>query len=330
MAEVDRPVRNTRDLCGLGRSRLSLTIFLDERTFSALCSPVRVTEEIRVDGDARPPVHGTRRNGGVFEALVRHHLDTITRFARYQVGGADDVEDLLQETLIQAWRDLPHLREPERAKQWLLGIARNRCRDFFKRPGRREIPTEDAKLEFHVSRLGPALAHREDSTVLVEDAMQNLQPRERELLHSFYLQGYSIAEIAAREGRPEGTVKRQLFGAREHLREALTVQLVERGAEVSAHKRGRKAQPFPRRRPEIGILPSRAASFAVDCQELRWWFGRPAKGDQTIWAMYERPGWRVSHVYDMRALREASVHGLDCVEIDVDVWERESGWKPGM
>jgi hypothetical protein len=46
--------------------------------------------------------------------------------------------------------------------------------------------------------------------------------------------------------------------------------------------------------------------------------------------MYERPGWRVSHVYDMRALREASVHGLDCVEIDVDVWERESGWKPGM
>ena len=98
---------------------------------------------------------------------------------------------------------------------------------------------------------------------------------------------------------------------------------------MSAHKQGSKAQPFPRRRPEISISPSRAASFAIDCQELYWWFGRPVKGDRTSWAQYYPPDWRVSYAYDMRALREASVHGLDAVEIDIDVWERESGWTPG-
>lgn len=282
-----------------------------------------------MDSEANPLTQSARRDGGAFESLVRQHLDAITRFIRYYAGDSEDVEDLLQETLIQAWRDLPRLREPEHAKQWLLGIARNRCRDFFKRPGRREIPTEDVELEFHISRLGPAHAHHGGSTVGVLDAMQDLQPRDRELLHSFYLQGESIAEIAAREGRPEGTVKRQLFGAREHLREALTVQLGGRGAKMTAHKQGSKAQPFPRRRPEISISASPAAPFAVDCQELRWWFGRPLKGERTTWAMYYPPDWRASYVYDMRVLREASVHGLDCTEIDVDEWERESGWKPG-
>lgn len=97
---------------------------------------------------------------------------------------------------------------------------------------------------------------------------------------------------------------------------------------MSAHKAGSKAQPFPRRRPEIRISPSRAAAFAVDCQELRWWFGRPVKGDQTIWAMYEPPRWRASWVYHMRTLRDASIHGIEATEIEVDVWEKESGWAP--
>jgi RNA polymerase sigma factor (sigma-70 family) len=270
-----------------------------------------------------------RREEAVFEALVVPHLGAVTRFLRACVGDGEDVADLVQETLMLAWRDLPHLRKPARAKQWLLGIARNRGRDFLKRAGRREIATEAGELESHVNRLGPALAPRDDRSAVLDAAMQDLRPRDRELLHSFYLQGRTIAEIAAREGRPVGTVKRQLFGARQHLREALAVPQGGRGAEVSAHKPGSKAQPFPRRRPEIVISPSPAAPFAVDCQELCWWFGRPVVGDRTIWAQYYPPDWRVAYAYDMRARRDASIHGLDCVEIDVDVWEPEGGWTPG-
>lgn len=281
-----------------------------------------------MDGETARSTRSNPRCGRAFEELICPHLGTVARLIRHRLGDTPDVEDLVQETMIQAWQDLPRLREPDRARQWLLQIARNRCRDYFKRAGRREIPTDDAQMEVHAGRLGPTLPRRDDIADIVQDAMQVIHPSDRELIHSFYLQGRSIADIAARRGRPEGTVKRQLFGARQHLRDVLAVHLGGRRVEMSPRKPGAKAQPFPRRRPEIRITPSRATAFAVDCQELRWWFGRPVKADRTTWAMYEPPEWRVSWVYDLRALRDASVHGLDGTEIEADVWEREGGWAP--
>ncbi len=281
-----------------------------------------------MDGETARPTRSNPRDGKAFEELIGPHLGTVARLIRHRLGDVPDVEDLVQETMIQAWRDLPSLRERDRARQWLLQIARNRCRDYFKRAGRREIFTEEAQLEVHIGRLGPTLPRRDDIGDIVQDAMRDIDPSDRQLIHSFYLQGRSIADIAARRGRPEGTVRRQLFGARQHLRDVLAVHLGGGRVEMSRRKPGTKAQPFPRRRPEIRITPSRATAFAVDCQELRWWFGRPVKADRTMWAMYEPPEWRLSWVYDLRALRDVSVHGLDGTEIEVDVWEREGSWAP--
>ena len=70
---------------------------------------------------------------------------------------------------------------------------------------------------------------------------------------------------------------------------------------MSVFKSGGKKQPFPRKRPNVEIVPSRAKPFEVDCQELRWWFGRPVKGDETLWAIYDPPDWTITEVTRMRA-----------------------------
>jgi len=127
-----------------------------------------------VDGETVRSTRSNPRDGRAFEELIGPHLGTVTRLIRYQLGDLADVEDLVQETMIQAWQDLPRLREPDRARQWLLQIARNRCRDYFKRAGRREIPTDDAQMEVHTGRLGPTLPRRDDIADIVKDAMHML------------------------------------------------------------------------------------------------------------------------------------------------------------
>ena len=97
---------------------------------------------------------------------------------------------------------------------------------------------------------------------------------------------------------------------------------------MSVRERGTREQPFPEKRPEIEIRPSDAGPFAVDCRELRWWFGQPVVGDSTIWTIYDPPDWTLSSVTHMRAVLQARIHDLDGVEIEVDDWSPEDGWKP--
>lgn len=281
-----------------------------------------------MDRDAELARRSARGDERAFAALMQRYREPMQRLIRYQMGGTD-AEDVLQETLVQAWRDLPGLRDPDRVKAWLLQVARNRCRDFFKRTGRRERPTEEVELEFHVNRLGRAVFEQRETAAEVWDALEEIQPGDRKMIRAFYLEGWSIGEIAARGRLPEGTVKSRLFHARHRLREVLTGELATRRRAMSVHGSENEAQPFPCRRPEITIKPSRAKLFDVDCRELRWWFGRPVVGDKTHWGIYDPPDWRISYVTEMRGVQEARIHDLDGVEIEVDEWSREGGWEPG-
>ncbi len=88
-----------------------------------------------------------------------------------------------------------------------------------------------------------------------------------------------------------------------------------------------KRQPFPAKRPEIVITPSRAKPVAVDCRELRWWFGRPIVGERTLWAIYDGPDWHLTSATEMLALRPASVNDVAGIETQVNIWEPKTGWR---
>ncbi len=96
---------------------------------------------------------------------------------------------------------------------------------------------------------------------------------------------------------------------------------------MSRPKPGSKRQPFPKVRPEITIKPSRAKPFVVDLRELPSWWAIPAVGDNGLWCTYEPPDWRLTGVTLTHAVRPARVHGTECVEIDIDGWDPETGWK---
>jgi len=270
----------------------------------------------------------TQGDEDAFAELVRRYEHRLATQIRYQIGNLDHAEDVLQDTLLQAWLGLRHLREPNKVGAWLLQVARNRCYDFLKSAQRKDFPTDDVELEQIVNRYGRTLVRREETVADAVEALEEVPLAERETAKLFYLEGFTIAEIAQRHRCPEGTVKRRLFHARTHLRQTFEITEKGRTSEMSTRKPGAKKQPFPLRRPEIVIAEVNAEAFSVDCSELRWWCIIPKVGEHALFANYEPPDWKLTEVEEMHAVRLARVHDAEGIEIDINTWKPKTGWIP--
>jgi RNA polymerase sigma-70 factor (ECF subfamily) len=133
-------------------------------------------------------------------------------------------EDVVQETLLRAWRHPKVLDQSQRsARAWLFTVARRIAIDGWRAASRAEILT-DAPPE-------PATADDTDRAVqgwLVAEALAELSPRHREVLALCYYQGLSVADAAHRLGVPEGTIKSRTHYALRALRLALEEKGVAR------------------------------------------------------------------------------------------------------
>jgi RNA polymerase sigma-70 factor (ECF subfamily) len=132
-------------------------------------------------------------------------------------------EDVLQESLLQAWMGIGALRRPEKVRQWLLQVTRNRCRDVH-RSGRRRAPSADPEeCSEGMTRRGRDVLRRADARERAAEALSSLPEPQRGSAEMFYIQGLTVAEVARSLGRPRGTVKRWLFDARRQMRRAAGV-----------------------------------------------------------------------------------------------------------
>lgn len=95
---------------------------------------------------------------------------------------------------------------------------------------------------------------------------------------------------------------------------------------MQMHKTGTTKQPFPRRRPEVGIAACDAEPFSVNCPELRWWFIVPKIGQRALYADYTATAWNLSKVHELEVTGRAAVHELEGVEIAIQTWDTDDGW----
>ena len=153
-----------------------------------------------------------------FGELVRRHQSAVRHFLLH-LSGADqaEVDDLAQETFVQAWRGLSTFRANSAFSTWLLGIAHNHWRNARRR--RRTEPLEPVH-EARAETLPPP-SSLSDLRHDLDLALRCLGEEERTALHLFYQQGLSHSEIAAVLKWPLGTVKTNINRGREKLRPLL-------------------------------------------------------------------------------------------------------------
>jgi len=158
-----------------------------------------------------------RGDGGAFVELVDRHRGPMLALIRRLVDDEHLRQDILQETLLSAWAGLPRLRDPSRVRQWLIAVARNRCRDLLKSARRREQTSNHEQMEVHLARLGRVVREPAGEAEVTE-LIEQVNDVQRTAARMFYIDGLSVREIAQRMCLSQGTVKTRLFHARRSLR----------------------------------------------------------------------------------------------------------------
>ncbi len=157
----------------------------------------------------------------LLRAVHDAHADALHRYVA-RLTDAARAQDVVQETLLRAWRHPDVLTRPEASvRAWLFTVARNLVVDDARSAARRrELPTDALPDAATADGTQEAL-----DRWLVADALGALSDDHRAVVVGAYYGGRSVAELAAEHGVPPGTVKSRLhYGLR-----ALRLALQERG-----------------------------------------------------------------------------------------------------
>jgi RNA polymerase sigma factor (sigma-70 family) len=157
------------------------------------------------------------------DGLVRAHGRRLRHFIRRRVANADDVEDLLQDTYLEALRCLDRFQGASRPETWLFGIAVNLVRGHYKRNAHRPLFEDELEEEIRETELAQdpleAIARMQAITRL-ERAADRLPLDTRRVLTLVLDEHLSYEEAADRLCIPVGTVRSRLSRARAALRSA--------------------------------------------------------------------------------------------------------------
>ncbi len=170
-----------------------------------------------------------------YESLVVRFQDAAAAYAYARLGDFHLAEDAAQEAFVQAFRDLPALREPDAFAAWLRQIVFSRCARITRKKRLHLVPLEQAASL-------PALsdpAELADSAESVTSALRRLPAAERAPTALFYVGGYSHAEIAAFLGLPVSTVNNRLHAARTRLKRSMDSMIGNHLRGVQPSKDGR-------------------------------------------------------------------------------------------
>ncbi len=159
----------------------------------------------------------------VTEMYRQYRVPLMSYVLRLTAGDRQHAEDVVQETMVRAWRQAGKLDLTEASLMpWLVTVARRIVIDDKRRKSVRPTETGDGMLE------NAPVADSTDELlrkVVVTEALQLLSPAHREVLNETILRDRTVNEAAQALGIPVGTVKSRVYYA---LR-ALRVVLAERG-----------------------------------------------------------------------------------------------------
>lgn len=147
-----------------------------------------------------------------FTELMDRHKIQLYKMAYLYLRNEDDAVEALQEVTFRAYRALKKIKNPDFFSTWLIRILLNYCMDVQKSKKRMIVDIE--KME-------QAAVYQNHESIEIEQAMKEMETKQRELLELKYFHELKITEIAELWQCPEGTVKTRLYKALKILKSKL-------------------------------------------------------------------------------------------------------------
>jgi len=162
--------------------------------------------------------------------LMRRSRGRLQRFVARKVNDRDQIDDVVNDTFMAAWRQAAKFERQASVATWLLAIAKNQALWMRKKHRWREEALDDdhaATLVDHRDTPDMVLEQQDGAKVL-RRLTANLPAHQAQLINLVYYQGKSVREAAAIVGIPDNTVKTRMFLARRRLASLLAAEGINR------------------------------------------------------------------------------------------------------
>jgi RNA polymerase sigma factor (sigma-70 family) len=173
-----------------------------------------------------------------YAELMARYRDAIYFMLLKMINNKTDAEDLTIEAFGKAFKNLGQYSPHYAFSTWLFKIASNNCIDYLRKKRSNHISIDgsfsddkESEPQIHLRDETPdpeEFLIRSQKAVLMRTVVQKLKPRYRTLIELRYFKEYSYEEISEELDLPLGTVKAQLFRARELLYNTLKNSEVKR------------------------------------------------------------------------------------------------------
>jgi len=165
-----------------------------------------------------------------FQLLVERYQDRIFGLVRHYTRSMVEVEDIVQDTFIKAYRKLETFQRQSSFSTWLYRIAVNTSLDFLKRAGRNPVRAiEDPEVVGTPTQAGAprsiaapdANLEREEIARITHEVLEEIPENFRTVLVLREFEGMAYQEMADLLGISIGTIESRLFRARARFKDAL-------------------------------------------------------------------------------------------------------------
>ncbi len=158
----------------------------------------------------------------LFGILVDRYQDEFAGYAKYMTGSRDEAADIIQESLVRAYKSLRRCQDRGNFQGWLFRIVSNQCKSHLARRKHRETESLfDRAGDLRAPEDPGGDAEAADLRRRVHQALQELPADQREALVLKYVQGLSLPEMARLLKASVSALKMRLLRGRDALRQKL-------------------------------------------------------------------------------------------------------------
>ena len=156
-----------------------------------------------------------------FENIVPALRPLMVKVGRDFFGNDADADDVAQEGLIRLWRYCERLNAERNMEALAVKVAKNICVEIYRKRTTRIISLTDHIESNETSDGADANIVAGETQQKIDEAMERLSPRERELLRKRHIEGHTAEEIATETGIPKPSVKSMISMARKKMTKEL-------------------------------------------------------------------------------------------------------------
>ncbi|MBI2850270.1 MAG: sigma-70 family RNA polymerase sigma factor [Chloroflexi bacterium] len=261
-----------------------------------------------------------------FGEIVRRFQDMAHGYAYSVVNDFHLAEDVAQDAFLDAYQQLPNLRNPEAFTSWFRRIVFKHCDRHTRSKRIQTVSIEVAPQSIAKTQFTEEHEMKEE----VLEALQSLPEHERMVTTLFYIDGYSQKEIGEFLEVPVTTVKRRLYNSRQKLKERM-LDMVKNTLQENALPDDFAERllrfPFPKREPKVKITDCPDESFEVRCIDAQTYFVPLAADGKCDWAFYDWPGGRLTGVNEFHVISTArwgqgTLLRVWRRETDIEEWDK--------